>query len=242
MPYLFIHGLGQSPAVWSETLWRMPGLYAADAHCPDLAHLLRGTPADYGALYRAFSAYCASLPQPLHLCGLSLGGILALQYAAEHPARVASLVLIGAQYRMPKRLLGVQSAVFRLMPARVPADGLYKAGSPAAHGFHAGARFQRCTFLYFLPCAHSLRRERPHQPRSRSRTCLAPAGRPPANHRGRRARGQRGCPGAARAGADALLAHDRLRPFKKADADASAFPLFIFLPVRRHTRFHLYGS
>ncbi len=80
MPYLFIHGLGQSPAVWSETLWRMPGLYAADAHCPDLAHLLRGTPADYDALYRAFSAYCAALPQPLHLCGLSLGGILALQY------------------------------------------------------------------------------------------------------------------------------------------------------------------
>ena len=118
MPYLFIHGLGQSPAVWSETLWRMPGLYAADAHCPDLAELLQGSPANYDALYRAFSACCAALPQPLHLCGLSLGGILALQYAAEHPARVASLVLIGAQYRMPKRLLGVQSAVFRLMPDR----------------------------------------------------------------------------------------------------------------------------
>lgn len=118
MPYLFAHGLGQSPAAWSETLWRMPGLYAADAHCPDLVRLLSGKPADYNALYRAFSEYCAALPQPLHLCGLSLGGVLALQYAAEHPTRAASLVLIGAQYRMPGKLLAVQSAVFRLMPER----------------------------------------------------------------------------------------------------------------------------
>lgn len=118
MPYLFIHGLRQSPAAWSETLWRMPGLYAADAHCPGLVRLLSGKPADYDALYRAFSQYCTALPQPFHLCGLSLGGILALQYAAEHPTRTASLVLIGAQYRMPGKLLAVQSAVFRLMPER----------------------------------------------------------------------------------------------------------------------------
>ncbi|MFR5555446.1 MAG: alpha/beta fold hydrolase [Coprococcus sp.] len=40
----------------------------------------------------------------MHLCGLSLGGILALQYALEHPQKVASVVLIGTQYTMPKRL------------------------------------------------------------------------------------------------------------------------------------------
>ena len=50
------------------------------------------------------------------MCGLSLGGVLALQYAAEHPARVASLVLIGTPYRIPHRMLALQSAIFRLLP------------------------------------------------------------------------------------------------------------------------------
>ena len=54
----------------------------------------------------------------IDLCGLSLGGILSLHYAAEHPEKVKSLVLIGTQYVMPKKLLKIQSAVFRLMPAK----------------------------------------------------------------------------------------------------------------------------
>ena len=52
----------------------------------------------------------------LDLCGLSLGGVLALHYAIDHPQKVRSLVLIAAQYRMPKALLRFQNIVFRLMP------------------------------------------------------------------------------------------------------------------------------
>ena len=115
MPYLLIHGLGQSPSVWADTCRRMAWLSRADADCPSLARLLHGKPATYDALYQAFTDYCAALPRPLHLCGLSLGGILALHYAAEHPTHTASLVLIGVPYRMPKKLLAVQSAVFRVM-------------------------------------------------------------------------------------------------------------------------------
>ena len=54
--------------------------------------------------------------EPLHLCGLSLGGILALHYATVNPDKVASLVLIGAQYKMPKKLLKVQNTVFHILP------------------------------------------------------------------------------------------------------------------------------
>lgn len=115
MPFLLIHGLGQTPEAWAETRRLLP---FSDVHCPDLAHLPDGAPAEYDTLYRAFAAYCDALPQPLHLCGLSLGGVLTLQYAAEHPARVASLVLIGTPYRIPRRTLALQSAVFGLLPER----------------------------------------------------------------------------------------------------------------------------
>ena len=115
MPYLLIHGLGQTPEAWEGTRRLLP---FSDVYCPDLIHLLDGAPAEYDTLYHAFAAYCSALPQPLHLCGLSLGGVLALQYAAEHPARVASLVLIGTPYRIPRRTLALQSAVFRLLPER----------------------------------------------------------------------------------------------------------------------------
>lgn len=45
------------------------------------------------------------------------GGVLALQYAAEHPERVNSLALIGARASMPGGLLAIQNLMFRLMPA-----------------------------------------------------------------------------------------------------------------------------
>ena len=82
MPFLLVHGLGQTPEAWEETRRLLP---FSDVHCPDLVQLLDGAPAEYSTLYQAFAAYCDALPQPLHLCGLSLGGVLALQYAAEHP-------------------------------------------------------------------------------------------------------------------------------------------------------------
>ncbi len=52
----------------------------------------------------------------MDLCGLSLGGVLALQYTIEHPEKVNSLVLIAAQYKMPAKLLKPQNSFFRFMP------------------------------------------------------------------------------------------------------------------------------
>ncbi len=111
---VFLHGLGQTPEDWSKVLERFDGV--GECSCPDLVKMCK-SPADYGELYRAFSAYCADMGgEPLDLVGLSLGGMLALNYAADNPGAVRSLVLIGTQYKSPKALLKLQNVMFRVMP------------------------------------------------------------------------------------------------------------------------------
>ena len=114
MRKIFLHGLGQTPDSWQETISRL-GL-AGGSVCPDLPGLLHGQEADYARLYSAVSKICGSSGEKIELCGLSLGGILALNYAVDRPEKVSSLVLIAAQYKMPKGLLRFQNTVFRLMP------------------------------------------------------------------------------------------------------------------------------
>ena len=113
MEVIFLHGLGQGPSAWEGVVSALPDSIRAD--CPDLFALAKGGTLDYPALYRGFSAFCGEKREGLHLCGLSLGAVLALQYAQEHPESVKSLVLIGGRVRTPKALLKVQNALFHLM-------------------------------------------------------------------------------------------------------------------------------
>lgn len=83
--------------------------------CPDLSGWLCGM-ACYSNLYHALEEYCGQFHEPLNLCGLSLGGILALQYGIEHSEKLNSLALIAAQYTMPKNLLRFQNIIFHVMP------------------------------------------------------------------------------------------------------------------------------
>ncbi len=115
MNLLLLHGLGQGPGSWDGVLDALgpdPG-----AACPDLFGLCGGAP-DYPALCAALEDYAGALPEPVLLCGLSLGAVLALDYAIRCPERVAGLVLVAPQYKMPRALLRLQNAVFRLMPER----------------------------------------------------------------------------------------------------------------------------
>ena len=54
--------------------------------------------------------------EPLRICGLSLGALLAIDFAIRHEEKVASLVLIGAQYKVPSLLIDFQNLIFRCMP------------------------------------------------------------------------------------------------------------------------------
>ena len=113
MNCILLHGLGQGPDSWGPAAAAL----GFSPLCPDLSRWRSQGECSFAGLYRGLEDYCQPLQGPLDLCGLSLGGILALQYAVQHPQRVRSLVLIGAQYTMPKGLLRFQNALFRLMPA-----------------------------------------------------------------------------------------------------------------------------
>lgn len=114
MRYIFLHGLGQNSSSWDHTISYLSR--NRPIYCPDLPELLQQKEVTYNHLYASFVEYCAEIDEPLHLCGLSLGGILALNYAIDYPERVSSLVLIGVQYKMPKALLKFQNIIFQFIP------------------------------------------------------------------------------------------------------------------------------
>lgn len=113
MRIILLHGLGQTAAAWDGVTSRLPQEYTIST--PELTELAAGD-CTYDSLYRGFCGYCGGFSEPLLLCGLSLGTVLALNYAAEFPERVCGIVLIAPQYKMPRTLLKFQSAVFRVMP------------------------------------------------------------------------------------------------------------------------------
>jgi pimeloyl-ACP methyl ester carboxylesterase len=112
--YVLIHGLGQDSSSWSKTISFMKEDICISS--PDLSAILQHQEVTYENLYQAFSDYSNSFPGAVTLCGLSLGGVLALHYAIEHPEKVQSLVLIAAQYKMPKALLKFQNIIIRFVP------------------------------------------------------------------------------------------------------------------------------
>ena len=111
---IFVHGLGQKATSWNETISYME--HKEDLLCPDLGLILRGNEGSYANLYAAFAAYCNEIDGQLDICGISLGGILALNYALDFPSKVNSLVLIGTPYRVPKAMLWIQTMIFRFLP------------------------------------------------------------------------------------------------------------------------------
>lgn len=113
-PIIFIHGSGQKADSWRETVSFLP--YKETILYPELSAILKGQKASYSNLCAAFASYCAQAGTPVHLCGLSLGGILALDYALEYPNNVKTLVLIGTPHKVPKAAFALQNIVFRLLP------------------------------------------------------------------------------------------------------------------------------
>ena len=114
MSYILLHGLGQTSSSWDATIQTLNEDW--NIFCPGLSDWILGKQPCYDTLYKAFENYCEQFDDTLCLVGLSLGGILAMQYSIEHSEKVKSLVLIGTQYHMSKRLLKLQNVLFHLMP------------------------------------------------------------------------------------------------------------------------------
>ncbi len=124
MSLLFLHGLGQTSAAWEKTLSCLPEIRAV---CPDLSGFLSDDNTSYETLYYAFSRFCDMQEKPISFVGLSLGSVLALNYAIDHPNNMSAMILAAPQYEMPKVLLKFQNMIFRFFPDKAFANiGLCK--------------------------------------------------------------------------------------------------------------------
>ena len=111
---ILVHGSGHRSDSWRETISYLD--CREGILCPELSAILNGRETSFPNLRAAFAQYCARAGGPVHLCGLSLGGVLALDYALEHPENVRTLALIGTPHRVPKGAFALQNVVFRLLP------------------------------------------------------------------------------------------------------------------------------
>ncbi|WP_343082801.1 alpha/beta fold hydrolase [Blautia producta] len=114
---IFVHGSGHKATSWNETISYMTN--SEDIVCPNLSSILKGKTASYENLYSSFVKYCNKIDGQIHLCGLSLGGILALNYALDFPEKVKTLVLIGTPYKVPKIAFSFQNMIFRFLPKSI---------------------------------------------------------------------------------------------------------------------------
>ncbi len=112
MKNILIHGLGQTSRSWNKTkeILNQNGMIV---ETPDIFNLNKQS---YQNLYQEFAYYCNSQNEKLNLCGLSLGGVLALSFAKQYPEKVNSIILIGTPYKVPKILLKIQGLIFHFMP------------------------------------------------------------------------------------------------------------------------------
>ncbi len=114
MKYILLHGMGQNASSWDKTISYLPDM--TETVCPELSNFFSEDNCNYSKMYSSFCRYCNRFSEPLNLCGLSLGAVLALNYAIDFPQRVSSLILIAPQYNMPKFLLKIQNVLFKFMP------------------------------------------------------------------------------------------------------------------------------
>lgn len=115
MKNILLHGLGQNNNSWNKTIEYLKE-DKIETLSPNLYEITRTDSKDYKKMYNAFSQFCNNQKEKLNLCGLSLGGILILDYVKDHPENVNSIILIGTPYKIPKTLFKLQSVIFHIMP------------------------------------------------------------------------------------------------------------------------------
>ena len=114
MKKILIHGSGHKADSWNKVIAYMNN--DKDILCPNLATILNGKEASYTNLYSSFAEYCNKTDGKIDLCGLSLGGILALNYAVDYTDKVEKLILIGTPHKVPKVMFSIQNVVFKFLP------------------------------------------------------------------------------------------------------------------------------
>ena len=115
MKTVLLHGLGQTAQDWKDVVCQ---LSTSNVECPELFSSM-GNEISYSRILANLERQYSDATEPLYICGLSLGALLALDFTIRHGDKVASLVLIGAQYKVPTLLIDFQISCSAVCPLRV---------------------------------------------------------------------------------------------------------------------------
>ena len=115
---ILVHGLGQNESSWDKVKELLEE-NKVEVETPNLFNLAKNYQLSYENLYKIFADYCNSFKEKLNIVGLSLGGILAIDYVNEYPEKVNSIILSGTPYEIPKSIITIQDIIYRFMPKKV---------------------------------------------------------------------------------------------------------------------------
>ena len=151
---VLIHGLGDSAETWARTLPALARDYRVLA--PDLAGFGRTPIPPEGMRFSVLTAYLARFldavaPGPVALAGNSLGGAVAMRYAAAHPDRVTRLFLLNSAgwpgatpaalepttRELARELVEIAAGPGRRLPRFVLDDLIRQARDPARRAYLA---------------------------------------------------------------------------------------------------------
>lgn len=114
---VYLAGAGQDASSWDQVRagldpsWRAKALGPADL-------VPAGSPFTLDAAVEGLRDTIGDGADPVVLCGLSIGAIVATAFTLKHPDRVDGLLLSGSQIRLNPLLATVQLAVLRFVPDR----------------------------------------------------------------------------------------------------------------------------
>lgn len=111
---VFLHGLGETSQAWDPVIQQLPEFTSC---CVDV--LDAGRHSGGWSLDQASDHIADSFDRPVHLVGLSLGAVVALNIAIRHPKKAASLFVSAPQFKPPRALMHLQSLVMRILPERL---------------------------------------------------------------------------------------------------------------------------
>lgn len=110
---VFLHGLGETRDVWNPVIKQLP-----QTECISLGVLRTKPPLVCWSLEDVYTQIADSLTEPVHLVGLSLGAVIALNIAVTHPDKVSSLFVSAPQAKPPKMLMSLQKTLMRVLPTK----------------------------------------------------------------------------------------------------------------------------
>lgn len=138
---LMIQGAGTSKAAWDPIVERL----ADGVRCVTYDNRGVGNASDVGESLSIddLAGDAAELigvlgEGPVHVCGVSLGGMIAMTLAARHPELVLSLGLHSTTPRLDRRVLDVNEFRLRIVDLELPAEvlrGFVGLWSPGAAGW-----------------------------------------------------------------------------------------------------------